>query len=584
MSHRFMYSNLIDESAVITSLTAAVGFVGGAVPRVANGPGTVVFSGRYTGDDPEIYTVEIDLAGDVGTATFKWKKSTSSGWEASGLTTALTDTTLEAGVSVRFLNGSSSPAFVMGDRWQATATRFRSPKRVIELDPATKWRGGAPAVDPEFLMFDLLTAQAPDAVVVHGHNISPGATMKIQGGEVYVPIGNIPELIAAEFDGVDSHISAAANAAYDSMFAGGGTIAVWVYIRSDGEGSEGKVIALDNSASGDDTWLLDVRSESGGFVKLSFLHDTDAAFGFFQVSTTNVSINAWHHLLITYNTTTPTTKPLIYLDGVAQAVTIATSPTGTPLTGVGEMLYIGTGRDLARDFDGYISGIRLYTRALTAAEAAAHYAGTYTDETNLVGHWQLNDASGTTATDSSGTGNDGTLSGSAAWTSNLIETITWVADTMHKYLATSPRSFRYWRILIEGDSGNSDGYLEIAEVFLGGYFEPEYNYEFGNVLGEQSFEEARETESKAEKTVLLNRGQTAALPYRHISAAQKNLFLAMYRTVKDTAAERNKPLFTHLDVNDSESLIFAVIGGPFSPSEAGPDDFSFELELRERLV
>ncbi|MBT4095807.1 MAG: hypothetical protein HOE85_17745 [Nitrospinaceae bacterium] len=319
-------------------------------------------------------------------------------------------------------------------------------------------------------------------------------------------------------------------------------------------------------------------------MKLSFLHDTDAAFGFFQVSTTNVSINAWHHLLITYNTTTPTTKPLIYLDGVAQAVTIATSPTGTPLTGVGEMLYIGTGRDLARDFDGYISGIRLYTRALTAAEAAAHYAGTYTDETNLVGHWQLNDASGTTATDSSGTGNDGTLSGSAAWTSNLIETITWVADTMHKYLATSPRSFRYWRILIEGDSGNSDGYLEIAEVFLGGYFEPEYNYEFGNVLGEQSFEEARETESKAEKTVLLNRGQTAALPYRHISAAQKNLFLAMYRTVKDTAAERNKPLFTHLDVNDSESLIFAVIGGPFSPSEAGPDDFSFELELRERLV
>lgn len=357
MGHRFFYENLITSLSAISALTAAPGFVGGSVPRVANGPGSMIFSGSYAGDDPEIYTVEIDMAGDVGTATFKWRKSTTAAgfWEASGILTALTDTLLEAGVSVRFVAAAGTD-FTLGDNWQATATRFRSPKRVIDLDPGTRWRGGAPAVDPEYLTFDLLAAGAPDAVIVHGHNISSGATVKIQGNAT-------------------------------------------------------------------DSW-------------------------------------------------------------------------GAP---------------------------------------------------------------------------------------SVDETITYQAGTMFRYLTTTPRSFRYWRLLITGDSANPDGWLEASEVFLGGYFEPDYNYEFGNVLGEQSFEETRETESKAERTVLLNRGREISLPYRHVTAAQKDLFLAMFRAVNDTATERSKPLFVHVDLNNLTSILMARLAGALSPTEDGPDDYNFTLGLREQL-
>lgn len=244
MSHRFMYSNLIGESAAIDARTAAAGFVGGAVPRVANGPGAMVFSGTYTGDDPEIYTVEIDAAGDVGGATFKWRKSTSAagGWEASGIATALTDTAIEAGVNVRFLNGSSSPAFDMGDRWQATATRFRSPKRVIDLDPATKWRGDTPASDPEYLTFDLGAAQSPDAVIVHGHNISNGAAVKIQGGPV-------PQDYSILLDGVDGYLSVPGIAGYGTL-VGAGNWTFGITVKTGADVATRQVIAGDWNSGG----------------------------------------------------------------------------------------------------------------------------------------------------------------------------------------------------------------------------------------------------------------------------------------------------------------------------------------------
>ncbi len=359
MGHRFFYQNLIGAGTAIAASSAAPGFVGGAVPRVANGPGSAVFSGSYAGEDQEVYTVEIDAEGDAGAATFKWRKtSTPAGaWEASGVPTAATDTLLEAGVNVRFTNGAPSPALKVGDRWQATASRFRSPRKIHDLDLATRWRSASPPADPETLTFDLGSPQAPDALILHGHNLSAGAAVRIQ-------------------------------------------------------------------ANSSDAW-------------------------------------------------------------------------GAP---------------------------------------------------------------------------------------PVDEAVTWRAGTMHRYLTTAPRSYRYWRLLIGGEAGNPDGHAELAEVYLGGFFEPAFNYAWRNLLEEEALEARRETESGVEKTVLLNRGRRALLPYRHVAAAERDLFLAMFRAVKDKDNERSRPLFAHLDVDDPASLLFAALAGRFSPVEEGPDDFSFELELRERLT
>ena len=67
MGHRFMYRNLIDDETAITATSVETGFVGAGVPRVTNAGGSMIFSGAYAGDDREVYSVEIETPGDVGT-------------------------------------------------------------------------------------------------------------------------------------------------------------------------------------------------------------------------------------------------------------------------------------------------------------------------------------------------------------------------------------------------------------------------------------------------------------------------------------------------------------------------------------
>ena len=359
MGHRFMYRNLIDDETLITAASVEKGFVGAGVPRVAGAGGSMVFSGAYAGEDQEVYSAEIEAPGDVGSARFRWRKTSTpaGGWEASNIPTALTDVPLDAGVKVRFVDGADSPAFARGDRWQATANRFYSPRRIYDLDPATKMRSASPPEDPWSLALDFGEEKSPDVLIAHLHNFPPGANLRIQAGP-----------------------------------------------------------------SGD-----------------------------------------W----------------------------------GAP---------------------------------------------------------------------------------------TLDERLAWRAGTLIHYLATTPRSYRHWRLLAEGATGDQAACLEVSEIYLGGFFEPDDHFWFGNVVGEESFEEGGRTENMAERPVLLNRGRTLTLPYERISDAQRGAFLAMYRAVKDVDAGRARPFFVHLDVDDPASVILAHLAGDFLPRQAGPDDFSFELALRERLA
>ncbi len=359
MGHRFMYQNFIDDETAISTTSVEKGFVGAGVPRVTNAGGTMIFSGVYAGKDQEIYSVEIDAPGDVGSARFKWRKTSTpaGGWEASNIPTELTDIALDSGVNVRFVGGANSPDFALGDHWQATANRFHSPKRIYDLDPATRMRSASPPEDPWSFTLDFGAQISPDVFIAHLHNFTPGTSLRIQANR------------------------------------------------------------------------------------------------------------------------------------------------------------------------------------------------------------------------------------SADWRAPALEErLTWRSNTLIHYLGTTPRSYRHWRLLAEGAAANQDGYLEISEIYMGGFFEPADHFWFGNVVGEESFEEPGRTESMADYPVLLNRGRTLTLPYERISDEQRREFLAMYRTVKDVETRRAKPFFVHLDVDDPASIILAHLVGGFLPRQTGPDDFAFELELRERLA
>ena len=60
-------------------------------------------------------------------------------------------------------------------------------------------------------------------------------------------------------------------------------------------------------------------------------------------------------------------------------------------------------------FDGYIDDVAIYNRILSSSEISDIYGGTL-PSSGLVGKWTMEGDSGTTITDSSGNGNDGTAS------------------------------------------------------------------------------------------------------------------------------------------------------------------------------
>ena len=77
------------------------------------------------------------------------------------------------------------------------------------------------------------------------------------------------------------------------------------------------------------------------------------------------------------------------------------------------VLSFGTRTGSTEYWSGALRDVRVYTRKLCPAEIAELYG--------LVGHWKLDETSGTTAADSSGLGRNGTVVGTATWTTGKID-------------------------------------------------------------------------------------------------------------------------------------------------------------------
>ena len=126
----------------------------------------------------------------------------------------------------------------------------------------------------------------------------------------------------------------------------------------------------------------------------------------------------WHHWML-YDDVAAITGSKLYVDGILQNVERHRT-TGTLLTH-SQPLTIGAYRNNSTNadhhFEGSITNFAVYSGDKTA-NAVSHYNnGTPKDlngESDLQGYWKMSEGSGTTVTDSSGEGNDGTIDG-ASW-------------------------------------------------------------------------------------------------------------------------------------------------------------------------
>lgn len=82
-------------------------------------------------------------------------------------------------------------------------------------------------------------------------------------------------------------------------------------------------------------------------------------------------------------------------------------------------------------------------------------------------------------------GDDAVTFDSDGGNAQVIESITWNTEKILHYLTTADRTKKYWQLRIT-DVANTDGYIEIGELFLGSYleltrnfaYEPETEFEF----------------------------------------------------------------------------------------------------------
>jgi hypothetical protein len=207
-----------------------------------------------------------------------------------------------------------------------------------------------------------------------------------------------------KFDGVDNHITAGSPASLDNISQK--TITAWVYpTRLTG--------GCFSSIANKDRWRI-VACSTG---ELSFEQQRISANGIWQSPSGSLSLNSWQFVAVTYDNSSTTNDPSLYLNGSAINTAEIVTPNGSLQDESLDELWFGDNPDNPTGglFKGTLDEVRIYNRILSASEIKALYnmgTGKHRSgpsQSGLVGWWKMEDGSGTQATDSSGRKNHGTL-------------------------------------------------------------------------------------------------------------------------------------------------------------------------------
>ena len=225
------------------------------------------------------------------------------------------------------------------------------------------------------------------------------------------------------WNGLVGFIQVAPDATTGNVFDGGGTFAAWVKPRSDGENDAGNI-------TNKSQWILLTNDEAAGVCDLFWQYEFSGASGQWGTTARELTLNEWNFVTVTYDADAVANNPSLYVNGVLVANTEAQAPVGTRTTDTANSFNVGNNGGVEnRTFDGWIREAMLFNTALTAAQVSTLYQeslqeanlnsvadksriptpGAHPSEPgNLVGHWEM-ELRGTTVSDLSGNGNNGTI-------------------------------------------------------------------------------------------------------------------------------------------------------------------------------
>ena len=173
--------------------------------------------------------------------------------------------------------------------------------------------------------------------------------------------------------GSGDYIDCSSDSTIDNIFDDGGTWSVWISGDSDGGNSTGTFLSKGQCR-------FRVTQDTGDDLTLEFLHlftnSGSSDNGLWKCPTTALLRNKLNHVAVTYDNSSPSNDPVIYINGVAHtvggtpALTEGLDPGGTRDTDAGSDLVIGNVNAGSADhyFDGFIDEVAIFDKILTEAE------------------------------------------------------------------------------------------------------------------------------------------------------------------------------------------------------------------------
>ena len=262
-------------------------------------------------------------------------------------------------------------------------------------------------------------------------------------GVISTSYNNTPKTIEGEeggnalsLNGTDNYVSFNQSDNHDFNNNSEATLSAWV-----------KIDAFDPNDSNSGTQRI-IAKKDGYYLAIEYfdgapkfearfkVNSTDAGWKDVR-STTTPLINKWYHVVSTYKRedNKEDNKIKLYVNGIAETIN-SSIQSNNFITTSNEPLHFGAlsmgGGTYNSHLDGNIDEVGIWNNALTANEITDLYNfgkaldarsnwGNYTSTSNLVGYWKMEDGSGTTLTDVSSYGNDGTING-ASWTTGILST------------------------------------------------------------------------------------------------------------------------------------------------------------------
>ena len=188
---------------------------------------------------------------------------------------------------------------------------------------------------------------------------------------------------ALNFDGTNDYVDVANNSDLDNLSAI--TVTAWIKPTTFGGSSKGRIVDKGSGtgcSDGNECWTFSLNNnDATNALEFYVFYRTVALTA--RSATNTITTGVWQHVAVVWDGSTSSANVKFYINGALVSTQTVSDGSGSRDSGTGCHVLIGDrpattclgGADGTRQFNGNIDDVRIYNRALSAAEVRRLYIG-----------------------------------------------------------------------------------------------------------------------------------------------------------------------------------------------------------------